>query len=100
VKEEFERLWRGELPLSRAVVGYVIIYGLAINVLMSGLALLAYTMTSSAALTLILHLGALPYNILACVGAWKSIDRHRGSPSIAALARVLVAGSFVLMVVL
>ena len=39
---ELAQLWRGELQLARALIGYALIYGLAINLLMSGVALAAY----------------------------------------------------------
>ena len=94
---EFRRLWRGDLPLARALVGYVVIYGLALNFLMSGVALLAYTLTSSAILTLVLHSAPLPYNALACVGAWRSIERYQGPLWLASLARLSVVGLFILL---
>jgi hypothetical protein len=100
VWQEFRRLSQGELPLSRALFGYVVIYGLTINVLTNCLALLAYMVTSSVTLTLVLHFAALPYNIVACSGAWKSIDRYNGPRGLAAVARLSVIGLFVLLLIL
>jgi hypothetical protein len=100
VWQELRRLSQGELPLSRALFKYVIIYGLTLNVLMNSLALFAYIMTSSVALTLVLHFAALPYNIVACSGAWKSIDRYSGPRGLASVARLSVIGLFVLLLIL
>ncbi len=96
---ELVQLWRGELQLARALIGYALIYGLAINLLMSGVALIGYMLTSSAVLLTVLHFAALPYNILACVGAWRSIGRFTGRAELASLARVSVAGIFALLLV-
>lgn len=71
-----------------------------LNVLVNSLALFAYIMTSSVALTLVLHFAALPYNIVACYGAWKSIERYSGPRGLAAVARLSVVGMFILFLVL
>ena len=92
--EELRLLWRGELSLARALIGYAAIYGLAINLLMSGLALIAYMMTSSTALLMAMHFAAVPYNVLACVGAWRSAGRFSGRPELAMLARISAVGIF------
>lgn len=97
---ELTRLWRGELPLARALIGYAVIYGIAINLIMSGISLVVYMLTSSAALLMILHLGALPYNIIACVGAWRSTYSYKGRPELAALARISVIGIFAVLMLI
>lgn len=94
---ELGHLWRGELPLARALIGYALIYGLTINLLMSGVAMVAYMMTSSTVLLLVLHFGALPYNIIACIGAWRSINRFEARPAMANMARFCVAGIFAVL---
>lgn len=91
---ELGRLWRGELSFARALWGYVVIYGLVINLLMSGLALAVYALTGSAVLLAAFHLGALPYNILACVGAWRSAASMSVSESQIVVARLAVIGLF------
>jgi hypothetical protein len=91
---ELGRLWRGELSFARALWGYAVIFGLAINLLMSGLALAAYALTGSVVLLAALHLGALPYNILACVGAWRSAASMSASESQIVVARLAVIGLF------
>jgi hypothetical protein len=97
---ELAQLWRGELPLARALIGYALIYGLAVNLLISGVALVAYIMTSSSVLLMLLHFAAVPYNILASVGAWRSIDRLKGRPELAAVARISVVGIFAVLLLI
>lgn len=65
-------LWRGKLPFRRAFWVYAVVYGLILNVLASIAALATYSATGSIVLFLAAHFLPLPYNFLACLGAWRS----------------------------
>lgn len=97
---ELGQLWRGELPVARALISYALIYGLVINLLCSGLAVIAYLMTSSAALLSVLHFAALPYNAVACIGTLRSVDRFKPPLAAAAVARVSAVGIFAVLLFL
>lgn len=97
---ELGQLWRGELPVARALISYALIYGLVINLLLSGIALIVYMMTSSGLWLSVLHFAALPYNAVACVGTLRSVDRFKPPPAAAALARVSAVGIFAVLLLI
>ncbi len=97
---ELGQLWRGELSLARALIGYAIIYGLAINLLMSGIAMVAFMVMSSGLLLVVLHFAAVPYNVLACVGAWRSAGNLKGRPELAMAGRISALAVFVALLLI
>lgn len=82
------RLWRGELPLFQSFWGYLVVYGLAINLVASAAALVIYVMTGSVVTWLVVHFLPLPYNVMAVGGTWRAAARHPGKAEHAVLARV------------
>ncbi|MGH9839191.1 MAG: hypothetical protein ACREEM_10440 [Blastocatellia bacterium] len=97
---EIGRLWRGELPLARAFWGYCLAYGLAVNLLLSGLSLVSYLISGSAIPMLVLHFAPLPYNVVACAGAWKSANRYSGPLWHGLFAKASVVGLFVALLII
>ena len=93
------QLWRGELPLPQAFWRFGIVYGLAINLVLSALALLAHVAFGSMVLTGIVHFAAVPYNTLAFAGVWRSADRHTGPSWQADLAKSAIVAMFVALLV-
>lgn len=91
---ELRFLWRGKLPFVRAFWGHAVINGFAINAAMSAFALLGYIFTGSASLFVLLHSLPLPYNVVACIGAWRSTDWLNGEPWRRGAARFAVLAVF------
>ena len=84
----FKRLWRGELPLFTAFWVYVCAYGVLLNLLFTGLALVLYLTFDLGLPALIAHLAPMAYLLVAAVGTWRSADRYTGPPLFAYLARL------------
>jgi hypothetical protein len=68
-------LWRGHLPLETAFWKYAIIYGLALNVVATVVALMLVALDAPIAYAIIVHLLPVPYGVLAICGVWRSADR-------------------------
>ena len=81
------RLWRGEMPLHTAFWEYAIVYGIAVNILSSGGALITHTMGAPFAITAILFLLHFPYFCLVTVAVWRSASQYPGRQVWADLAR-------------
>ena len=86
--------------MSQAFWRYGVVYGFAINLALSALALLAHVMFGSIVLTGLVHFAAVPYNILAFAGVWRSADRHTGPSWQAGLAKPAIAAIFVALLIL
>lgn len=93
------RLWHGELPLQQAFWDWAVIGGLIVNLASSG-GFLLLMMEDRSVLALIVGYGpSIPFNILVCVGVWRSADRFAGERRWANLARtVTIAGMLLLSV--
>ncbi len=90
-------LRRGDLPLGEAFWTWMVTLGLIVNVVSTILFLVLITM-DQAWLALFVGYGlAVPYNLLAVVGVWRSAARYQGPRIHADLARGV---SLVLMAVL
>jgi hypothetical protein len=96
---EMTRLWRGQLSFIRAFWVYAVAYGVPINLVFGGLALLAFSMTGSAALLLVLHFLPLPYNILACAGAWRAANQWTGPDWRSNTAKLAIIALFIALLV-
>jgi hypothetical protein len=70
-----------------------------LNILVTGVGLLAMAGGMPAPAAVALHLLPLPYNVLVLVGVWRSADSFSGRPFIATTARLAAAAWFVLMIV-
>ena len=94
------QLWRGDLPLSQAFWRFGVLFGIAINLALSALALLAHVVFGSIVLTGIIHFAAVPYNALVFAGVWRSADRHTGPSWEAGLAKAAIVAIFVALLIL
>lgn len=94
------RLWRGELPLSTAFWVYVCAYGLLVNLVFTGIALVLYLNFDLAVPALVAHLAPLAYFLVAAVGTWRSADRYTGPPLSAYLAKLGIILVFGIMLVI
>ena len=43
------------------------------------------------------YLLSVPYNIVVCVGVWRSADRYDGDPSLAQLAKLAVVTGMIVL---
>ena len=81
-------LWSGRTSLPRAFWEYAICYGSLLN-LITTFASLAILAAGAAGLTVIaIHFLALPYNLLAVIGVWRSAERYQGPAIWGYLSRV------------
>jgi len=84
-------LWRGEMNLQSAFWNWAVFGGLIINLVSSGLFLLLAVNDQIVAAIIVGYGCSLPYNLLACVGVWRSADRYTGDQRWAELAKVTTA---------
>lgn len=82
-----QAMWAGEVPLARVFWEYAIVYGTALNFLLTIAALAVFSTGGSTVFALVLHFLPLPYNVLMLVGVWRSAGRYRGNKTWADLAR-------------
>jgi hypothetical protein len=82
------RLWRGELPLARAFWRWAVAGGVVVNLATTVLLLVLVMQGQTAAGLVIGHGIALPYNLVAAVGVWRSAARYAGPPQLAQAARI------------
>ena len=80
-------LWLGHLPLEIAFWKYAIIYGLALNVAATAVALFLVVLDVPIAYALIVHLLPVPYGVLAICGVWRSADHSGGRRDFSAFAK-------------
>lgn len=81
------RLWHGQVALGRAFWEYAVVYGSLANLVTTILAFAVLAAGGAGLLALAVHLLALPYNVAAVVGVWRSAARYRGPAGRADLAR-------------
>lgn len=93
------QLWRGELPLPQAFWRFGVVYGLAVNLAMSALALLTHVVFGSIVLTGIVHFAAVPFNMLTFVGVWRSAAGHTGPSWQADLAKSAIVAVFLALLI-
>jgi hypothetical protein len=86
----FRELWRGDLPLGQAFWEYAIAYGTIANLVATGAAIAAATLSLPDVIALCLFLSPLPYILAAVVGVFRSANKHRGSPEWATVAKIAV----------
>ena len=65
VMQRLRELWLGQLPLEVAFWKYAIIYGLALNLIATGTALVLIVLNAPIAIAIVMHLLPVPYSILA-----------------------------------
>lgn len=92
--QRLKELWLGQLPLELAFWRYAIIYGLALNVAATGVALVLVLIDGPIAIAVAIHLLPIPYSVVAMGGVWRSADRYSGRQGIAKAAKVSVVAWF------
>ncbi len=68
-------LWRGEVPLTQAVWRDMVMVGTAINILTSGLSVLALMLGASTLIGVALYLSPVPYNLFLVGAVWRCAER-------------------------
>lgn len=94
---EICRLWRGELALADAFWTWTVFGGLLVN-LVSGALFLFLIMSGYPVPAFIAgYAVAVPYNVVATVGVWRSAGRYTGDRFWADLARAVSIVGLVLL---
>jgi len=71
-------LWSGRTSLPRAFWEYAICYGTLLNLLTTVASLGALAAGATGLVVIAVHFLALPYNLVAIVGVWRSAESYRG----------------------
>ena len=90
-------LWSGDLPLGEAFWTYAVVVGLAVNVVTSVLFLALLSWDRPYAALFVGYVLAVPYNVVALVGVWRSAARYQGERIRADLARIVTLVGMVLL---
>ena len=88
--QRLKELWLGQLPLEVAFWKYAIVYGLALNVVATGAALVLIVLDAPIAIAIVMHFLPVPYSALASCGVWRSADRYSGRQIISTVAKAIV----------
>jgi hypothetical protein len=90
-------LWSGDLPLGEAFWTYAVGIGLALNLITTLLFLVLLSWDRPVAALFVGHALAVPYNLVALVGVWRSAARYGGGRIRADLARIVSLVGMVLL---
>ncbi len=91
------RLWRGELALADAFWNWAVFGGLAINVVTTALLLFLIMADRPIFAFIAGYAPAVPYNVIATIGVWRSAERYSGDRRWAELARIVTIIGMVLL---
>jgi hypothetical protein len=83
------RLWGGLLPLGTAFWWFAIVWGTALNLAASLLAMALLAADLSAVLAVAVAALPIPYHLLVLVGVWRSAGAYEGPRLLADLARIV-----------
>jgi hypothetical protein len=100
MKDRITALWRGEIPLPLAFWRLALLIGSLINLLATGLMLIAIASGLPAELAILVHFLPLPYNLLVLIAVWRSAMRYQGPPALATAAQLVTALWFALMLII
>jgi hypothetical protein len=90
-------LWAGDLPLSEAFWVYAVSIGVTLNAVTT-LLFFALIVAERPLAALFFGYGcAVPYNVVATVGVWRSAARHEGERALAELARLITLVGMILL---
>jgi hypothetical protein len=90
-------LWSGDLPLGEAFWTYAVGVGLMLNLITTLLFLVLLSWDRPVAALIVGHALAVPYNLVALVGVWRSAARYGGGRIRADLARIVSLVGMVLL---
>ena len=82
-------LWNGRLPLGKVFWWFAIIWGTALNIAATLLAMAVLAANLSAVLAVIVAALPIPYNLVVLVAVWRSAGGYQGPKIWADLARIL-----------
>jgi hypothetical protein len=82
----FQKLWRGELPLGISFWQYLITFDIALNILATLGALAVYLNGGPIAIAGIIHFLPVPYSLFAATGTWRSADSNLENPTLVKMA--------------
>lgn len=91
------RLWAGEMPLDEAFWSWAVIGGIAVNLVTSLLFWLFVALDQIVAAYVAGYVVAIPYNVIAAVGVWRSAGRGDVTPRKAAICRIVTVIGMVLL---
>jgi hypothetical protein len=100
MKDRILALWRGDIPLPLAFWRLTLLIGTLINLLATGLMLIAIALGLPAEVAILIHFLPLPYNVLVLVSVWRSAMRYQGPPVFATAAQLLTALWFALALII
>ena len=91
------RLWRGDLPLANAFWNWAVFGGLLVNAATSALFLMLIAVDRPILAFVAGYVLSVPYNVVVCIGVWRSAGRYTGERQWAELARIVTVGGMVLL---
>ena len=91
------RLWLGEVPLERAFWDYAVIGGITVNLITTLGFVMLVTVDRPLAALFVGYGLAVPYNVVATVGVWRSAEADDGGPARARLFRAITTVGMVLL---
>jgi hypothetical protein len=89
VGRHLRQLWGGRLALGTAFWWYAIVWGTAVNVAATLLAMAVLAAGLSAVLAVVVAALPIPYNLVVLVAVWRSAAGYQGPKLWADLARIL-----------
>jgi hypothetical protein len=90
-------LWSGDLPLGEAFWTYAVVIGITVNLITTLLFLVLLSWDRPLAALFVGYALAVPYNLVALVGVWRSAARYGGGRLRADLARIVSLIGMVLL---
>jgi hypothetical protein len=90
-------LWSGDLPLGEAFWTYAVVIGITVNLITTLLFLVLLSWDRPLAALFVGYALAVPYNVVALVGVWRSAARYGGGRLRADLARIVSLIGMVLL---
>jgi hypothetical protein len=90
-------LWSGDLPLGEAFWTYAVVVGVTVNLITTLLLLVLLSWDRPLAALFVGYGLAVPYNVVALVGVWRSAARYGGWRLHADLARIVSLIGMVLL---
>ncbi len=74
----FVSRWRGDLPLARLFWRDMVVFGTALNLLVTFVALAISANRAPIELAAAVHFSTLPYNVFLFAAVWRNADRRPG----------------------
>lgn len=85
----FRRLWTGDVPLDAAFWNWAVVGGIAVNLVTTLVFLVLVSVDRPLAALAVGYGLAVPYNVVATVGVWRSAARAEGDRTRANVYRIV-----------